>query len=343
MEDRSKLRFAPIIHFRNPRQWYRDPTRLYGEIIDGIVTAEELGYDAVYLTEHHFTADDWAPSPLKLLSAIAMRTKKIRLSTNVALLPFYHPVRLAEDGAVLDILSGSRYEFQFGLGYRPEEFGAYRMRMNERSRRADEMLEIIRRLWEGETVTFKGKYFFCENATLTPRPVQQPRPPMIIGGFAPNAIKRAARMADGLAGASPQGLKIYHDELRRLGKDPTQAKIVSGNPWLYVSNDPEKTWNEIAPYVMHAIDCYSEWMKSWNTPPLYPPVANKEELKKTGLLSVLTPDDAVKAVREQVEKLHITTYTFIGNEAACPYHIMREHYELFASKVIPRVRQTAAS
>jgi alkanesulfonate monooxygenase SsuD/methylene tetrahydromethanopterin reductase-like flavin-dependent oxidoreductase (luciferase family) len=343
MEDKAQLRFGTIIHFRNPHRWYRDPTELYGEIIDSLVMAEELGYDAVYLTEHHFTADDWAPSPLILLSAIAMRTKKIRLSTNVALLPFYHPVRLAEDGAVLDILSGGRYEFQFGLGYRPEEFGAYGMQMKERSRRADEMLEIIRRLWEGETVTFKGKYFSCENATLTPRPVQRPRPPMIIGGFAPNAIKRAARMADGLAGASPQGLKIYHEELRRLGKDPAKAKIVSGNPWLYVSNDPDKTWNEIAPYVMHAIDCYSEWMKTWNTPPLYPAVANKEELKKTGLLTVLTPDDAVKAVREQIENLHITTYTFVGNEAACPYHIMREHYELFAREVIPRVRQTQAS
>jgi hypothetical protein len=123
-----------------------------------------------------------------------------------------------------------------------------------------------------------------------------------------------------------------------LGKDPAQAKIVSGNPWLYVSNDPDKMWHELAPYVMHAIDCYAVWMKTWNTPPLYPPVANKEELKKTGLLTVLAPQDAVKAVRDQVENLHITTYTFLGNEAACPYHIMREHYELFASKVMPAFR-----
>jgi alkanesulfonate monooxygenase SsuD/methylene tetrahydromethanopterin reductase-like flavin-dependent oxidoreductase (luciferase family) len=338
MENNAKLRFAPIIHFRNPRRWYREPTRLYGEIIDSIVAAEALGYDAVYLTEHHFTEDDWAPSPLILLSAIAARTARIRLGTNVGLLPFYHPVRLAEDGAVLDILSGGRYEFQFGLGYRPEEFAAYGMEMKQRSRRADEMLEIIRRLWEGETVTFKGKYFSCENVRLTPRPVQQPRPPMIVGGFAPNAVKRAARMADGLAGASPASLKVYHDELRALGKDPAKAMIVSGNPWLYVSNDPERTWNEIAPYVMHAIDSYAVWMKTWNTPPLYPPVANKEELRKTGLLTVLTPPDAVKAIREQIEQLHITTYTFVGNEAACPDHIMREHYELLAAKVIPEFR-----
>src|SRR5271167_991830 len=214
MEAKPKLRFAPIIHFRNPRQWYREPTRLYGEIIDGIVAAEQLGYDVVYLTEHHFTADDWAPSPLILLSSIAARTTRIRLSTNVALLPFYHPVRLAEDGAVLDILSGGRYEFGFGLGYRPEEFMGYGMEMKQRSRRADEMLEIIRRLWDGETVTFKGKYFSCEKTKLTPRPVQQPRPPIYVGGFAPNAVKRAARMADGLLGGELDSIKIYLDELR---------------------------------------------------------------------------------------------------------------------------------
>jgi alkanesulfonate monooxygenase SsuD/methylene tetrahydromethanopterin reductase-like flavin-dependent oxidoreductase (luciferase family) len=338
MENEMKLKFAPVVHFRNPKQWYRDPTRLYHEIIDDIVMAEELGYDTVAITEHHFTDDDWAPSPLMLHSAIAMRTRRIRLTTYVGLLPFYHPVRLAEDGAVLDILSGGRYEFGFGLGYRPEEFMGYGMQMKERSRRADEMLEIIRRLWDGETVTFKGKYFSCEKAKLTPRPVQQPRPPIYVGGFAPNAVKRAARMADGLLGGELDSIRIYLDELRALGKDPAQAKIMCGNPWLYVSNDPDKTFDEIAPYVIHAIDCYSVWMLNWNTPPLYPPVRNKEELRATGLLQVMAPEEAVKEIRKFAQERQITTYVFIMNEAACPMRIMREHMELFASKVMPEFR-----
>ncbi len=339
MENQIKLKFGPIVHFRNPPQWRRDPTRLYHEVIDSIVMAEDLGYDSVFITEHHATGDeDWAPSPLMLLSAIAARTKKIRLSTCVGLLPFYHPVRLAEDGAVLDILSGGRYDFGFGLGYRPEEFMSYGMEMKQRSRRADEMLEIIRRLWEGDTVTFKGRYFQCEQARLTPRPVQQPRPPIYIGGFAPNAIKRAARMGDGLMGGGPAQVKIYHDELRALGKDPSKGAVISGNPWLYVSNDPDKTWHEIAPYVMHAIDCYADWMKTWNTPPLYPPVANKEELKKTGLLTVLTPERAVEEIRKTAQAVHSTTWTFLMNEAAAPPHVYREHMELFAAKVMPAFR-----
>jgi alkanesulfonate monooxygenase SsuD/methylene tetrahydromethanopterin reductase-like flavin-dependent oxidoreductase (luciferase family) len=333
-----KLKFAPVVHFRNPQKWRRDPTLLYHEIIDSIVMADELGYDAIYITEHHFTDDDWAPSPLMLLSAIAMRTRRIRLGTFVGLLPFYHPVRLAEDGAVLDILSGGRYEFGFGLGYRPEEFMGYGMEMKQRSRRADEMLEIIRRLWEGDTVTYKGKYFQCEKAKLTPRPVQQPRPPIYIGGFAPNAVRRAARMGDGLLSGEPESVRIYLEELQKLGKDPSTAILANGPAWQYVSNDPEKAWDEIAPYVIHAIECYSVWMLNWNTPPLYPPVSNKEELRKTGLLTVLTPDRAIQSIREYAQAMHTTTLTFIMNEAACPPGVMREHMELFAAKVMPAFR-----
>jgi alkanesulfonate monooxygenase SsuD/methylene tetrahydromethanopterin reductase-like flavin-dependent oxidoreductase (luciferase family) len=212
------------------------------------------------------------------------------------------------------------------------------MEMKSRSRRADEMLEIIRRLWEGDTVTFNGKYFQCEKTKLTPRPVQQPRPPMYIGGFAPNAVKRAARMGDGLLSGEPESVRIYLDELKKLGKDPSHAMLANGNPWQYVSNDPEKAWEAIAPYVIHAIECYSVWMLNWNTPPLYPPVSNKEELRKTGLLTVLTPEQAVKTITDYARAMHTTTLIFIMNEAACPPAVMREHMELFAAKVMPEFR-----
>ena len=334
-----KLQFAPNAHFRNPSRWNRESTKVFEEIIDHFVMAEELGYDMAYVTEHHMTEDEnWAGSPLMCLSAIAARTKRIRLSTNVGLLPFYHPVRLAEDGAVLDIISGGRYEFGFGLGYRPEEFNAYGMRMLQRNRRAEEMVEIIRRLWEGERVTFKGKYFQVENARVTPRPVQQPRPPMLIGAFAPGAVKRAARLSDGLLGATRQNVQIFLEEFRAAGKDPSKAIFSGGEPWLYVSNDPERKWDEIAPYVMHAMNRYADWMKTWNSPPPYPAVKSKEELEATGLLRVVTPDVAVKDIKARAEKNQLSIYTFIMNEAGCPMSIMREPLELFAKQVIPQFR-----
>ena len=103
-------------------------------------------------------------------------------------------------------------------------------------------------------------------------------------------------MGDGLLSGEPESVRIYLEELKKLGKDPSQAILANGNAWQYVSNDPEKAWDAIAPYVIHAIECYSVWMLNWNTPPLYPPVSNKEDLRKTGLLKVLTPEEAVKAI-----------------------------------------------
>jgi len=336
----GRIQFGLNLEFRNPQQFYRDPAKLYEDIIEHTVWAEGLGYDYIFLTEHHFTHDDWAPSPLMLLSAIAARTKRVRLSTSIMLLPFYHPVRLAEDGAVLDIISGGRYELAAGLGYRPEEFGGYGMQLLSRSRRADEMLEIIRRLWDGETVNFKGKFFQVDNVRLSPRPVQQPRPPIMVGGYAPNAVKRAARMGDGLVGVTPQTYEIYVEELRRLGKDPAKARVIGGGgAWVFCSNDPERMWNEMAPYCMHSANTYAKWMETWNTPPAYTAARDIEEFRNSRQLRIVSPEKMVEYVRKQVTLNHCDTWFFMGNEGGAPMSIMREHIELFATQVMPHFQQ----
>ena len=128
------------------------------ESLREIELSEQLGFDNVWLTEHHFADDGHAPSPLVQAGAIAVKTKKIRIGTGVLLLPLYHPVRVAEDCATIDILSGGRFELGVGVGYRVEEFAGLGIPREQRGGRANEGLAIIRRLWEGETVTFKGKY-----------------------------------------------------------------------------------------------------------------------------------------------------------------------------------------
>ncbi|MBI3801929.1 MAG: LLM class flavin-dependent oxidoreductase, partial [Deltaproteobacteria bacterium] len=112
-----KLSFGLWYAFRNPPQWRRSYQDIYAEIIDQIVWAEGIGYDDIWLTEHHFADDGHAPSPLPQAAAIAVKTKKIRIGTGVLLLPLYHPVRVAEDGATIDILSGGRFELGVGVGY----------------------------------------------------------------------------------------------------------------------------------------------------------------------------------------------------------------------------------
>jgi probable F420-dependent oxidoreductase len=337
-EDRPRLRFGLWYAFRNPQRWRRPYRDLYAEILEQIVWAEGIGYDDVWLTEHHFADDGHAPSPLVQAGAIAVKTKRIRIGTGVLLLPLYHPVRVAEDGAVVDILSGGRFELGVGIGYRVEEFAGLGIRREERGGRMDEGLEIIRRLWEGETVTFRGKYFQLENARLTPEPVQRPRPPIWVGGFSPVSVRRAARLGDGYIGTGDMKVLSdqYRAELRSLGKEQG-ARIAGGHFWLIVANDPERTRRAVAPHVLYQLQVYEEWLGKAGQA-LFPHLADEAALDASGILNVVTPEAAVRKIEEFVAEVPLERYYTWTLPPGFPAGAMQEHLELFATKVIPRFR-----
>lgn len=337
--DKRKLHFGLWYDFRNPAQWRRSDKEIYDAIIDQIAWAETIGYDDVWLTEHHFVDDGHAPSPLIQAAAIAMRTQRIRIGTSVLLLPLYHPVRVAEDGATIDLLSGGRFELGVGIGYRVEEFTGLGIARSERATRANEGLEIIRRLWEGETVTFRGKHFNIENARLTPRPLQQPRPPIWVGGFARASARRAARFGDGYIGTGDisEIYKMYVEELCAAGKDPAAGRLAGGFFWLVVSNDPDRTWHEIAPHVQFQINVYAEWLKKAGQE-LFPPMPNLEALKASGILQVLTPEAAVKLIADYAAAAPVERFYCWTIPPGYPVCKMDPYLELFATKVIPHFR-----
>lgn len=335
----SKLRFGLWYAFRNPLPWRRSYQDIYAEILEQITWAEGIGYDDVWLTEHHFTEDGHAPSPLPQAAAIAVKTKKIRIGTGVLLLPLYHPVRVAEDCATIDILSGGRFELGVGVGYRVEEFAGLGIPREQRNGRANEGLEIIRRLWEGETVTYKGKYFQIENARLTPEPVQKPRPPIWVGGFAGAAVKRAARLGDGYIGTGEMKAqyKVYVDELHALGKDASNPKLAGGHFWLIVADDPEKSWREIAPHVLYQINTYAEWLKKAGQD-LFPHLSDETALKASGILNIVTPETAVQMINDYIAEVPIQRFYTWTLPPGYPVKKMNEHLELFATKVMPYFR-----
>ena len=119
------------------------------------------------------------------------------IGTNVNLLPLHNPIELAEVGAFMDVMTGGKFLLGVGLGYRPEEYEMYRVPMSERVSRFDEGVEVIKRLWSEDKVTHQGRHWQFTNATIRPRPLQQPRPPIIIGAQVEAAIKRAATIGDG--------------------------------------------------------------------------------------------------------------------------------------------------
>src|ERR1700722_16177512 len=219
----KKLTFGYLYDFRNPQQWRRPWADLYAETLDFITWTESLGFDGAWVPEHHGADDGYAPSPLVALASIAARTKTIKLGSAVALAPLYHPVRFAEECAVLDILSNGRLEMAVAVGYRRREAEAYGVDFSSRGRRTDEFLEIVRRLWAGETFSYEGRHFTLKNASIVPTP-SRGRIPLFLGGFTEKALERTAKFGDGYFG-NLDVCDLYLEKLRACGKDPASARI----------------------------------------------------------------------------------------------------------------------
>ena len=157
--------------------------------------AEAAGFDSVWLGEHH-NNPILHPAPLIGLAAIASRTRRIQLGTGVLLLPLYHPLMVAEEGAMVDMISGGRLILGIGAGYAPEEFAAFGYSLKDRGSKLDESAALLHRLWTEEDVTHHGRHYRVDNVTVAPRPVQRPRPPIWFGAWAEPALRRAARLGD---------------------------------------------------------------------------------------------------------------------------------------------------
>jgi alkanesulfonate monooxygenase SsuD/methylene tetrahydromethanopterin reductase-like flavin-dependent oxidoreductase (luciferase family) len=329
------MRFGLTTDFRNPSNSGKTSATVYAETIELFAWAETLGFSAAYVFEHHFTGDDYMPSPMVAATAIAARTKRMRVGPDIAILPLYDPVRVAEDGAVLDVISNGRLDFGVGLGYRPQEYAGYGMDMSRKGSRANEALQIIRRLWQGETVTFRGRHFNLDGAKLSPRPVQQPNPPIWVGGFSRAAARRAARYGDGYIGPSNRAMHtMYLEELRSAGKDPSRARLMGGDLWLVVADDPDRTFAAYAPHLLYWFNSYSKWFEGTDTSP-WPHFENAEALRATGLVNIVTPDAAIKLITERITQAPIELYTMMLAPPGLSLDIVRPSIELFASKVLP--------
>ena len=157
--------------------------------------AEELGFDSVWMEEHHAVTDHYWPSPLTVLAGFATRTSRVLLGTDIAVAPFHHPVRLAEDVAMLDVMSNGRAVLGVAIGYKPDEFALYGADLAQRGARFEEQLAIVKGLWTEERFSFRGAYYTVDGR-LEPKPIAQPHPPLWIGGWGALTLRRAATLAD---------------------------------------------------------------------------------------------------------------------------------------------------
>jgi alkanesulfonate monooxygenase SsuD/methylene tetrahydromethanopterin reductase-like flavin-dependent oxidoreductase (luciferase family) len=329
------LRFGYLLDFRNPAAWPRRAEEIYAEALEFIGWSETIGFEIVWLPEHHCTHDGFLASPMMIGAAVAARTRKLRISTGVALAPLYHPLRLAEDMAVLDVLCAGRAELAIGVGYLKSEADAFGIDFKSRGRRTDEILDIVRRLWDGETVTFKGEFFNLDKARIWPLPVQKPHLPILIGGLSPPGIRRAARRGSGFIGAI-ENYPAYLEELNAAGKagDAARFDLVS-DMWLLVAEDPEEAFEETAPYYHYQINTYAKWHADtdWGMQPM-----DFETFKKSGAVRVLTPAAAIDFLRGRQAAAPTMESFCMTVPPGLPLPKFAKYAELFATKVIPAFR-----
>jgi probable F420-dependent oxidoreductase len=204
--------------------------RFYREALEEVVLGEELGFASVFMEEHHGIKDHYWPTPLLVLAGFATRTERVLLGTDVLILPFYHPSQVAEEAAMLDVISNGRLVLGVAIGYRPNEFALFEQPLERRGARFEEQLKILRRLWTEDGVDFEGRYYRLKDATIEPKPARPGGPPIWVGGWGPLGLKRAAQLADAwVPGPTARLEKLlsaretYETELRAVGKDPAAA------------------------------------------------------------------------------------------------------------------------
>ncbi len=244
---------------------YDDPHRTFVDSLQQIAVAEDLGYDSVLISEHHLVANGYFPAPFVTMSAIAMKTQRMRIGSGVLLLPLYDPLHVAEHGAVLDHVSGGRFTLGVGYGYRQEEFDAFGVSLDDRPSRMREGIEAIRALWTQPEANYRGEHFRYENVTLRPLPLQKPHPPIWMASKAPGAVAAAARLAEAWF-ADPitplsvlkDRLVVYRKALAKQGK-PTEGYEFPLMREVYCAETDEQAWEEARDGVLAAYREYLDW------------------------------------------------------------------------------------
>jgi alkanesulfonate monooxygenase SsuD/methylene tetrahydromethanopterin reductase-like flavin-dependent oxidoreductase (luciferase family) len=317
----------------------------FQEALEEATYGETLGFDSVWLEEHHSIRNHYWPAPLIALAGIATRTSRILLGTDVVVLPFYHPVRAAEDIALLDIMSAGRVIFGAAIGYRQPEFELYDVGLDDRGARYVEMLKIMRALWSEERVEYRGR-FFQVLGTIEPRPTRPP--PIWLGGWGPLSLKRAAELGDAWVPGPTASLeklleaqRQYRACLAAAGKD-TAATTTPLTREVVIAETSARAWELAERYMM--VNYRDEYGGGWNHPLIgaqdTTPVNQLEALGRDRFI-IGNPDECVAKIKRFVETFGVDHLICRLYFPGMPHeHIMRE-LKLLADEVFPAFRYIA--
>jgi alkanesulfonate monooxygenase SsuD/methylene tetrahydromethanopterin reductase-like flavin-dependent oxidoreductase (luciferase family) len=285
-----------------------DPVEMsarYRAFVDMAGYADEHGFNMLSLEEHHGAENGWSPSPLVMAGLVFGRTQNLAVSISALLVPLHDPLRIAEDIAVLDLASGGRLTVIAGIGYRPEEYAAHGKDWASRGALQDEAIDAMLRAWTGEPFEYRDT-----TVRVTPRPLTQPHPTLLLGGTSKVAARRAARFGLPFFPAAhlPDLEAYYYEQCAEHGTEGFCMMPGASTVMTHVADDPERAWSELGQYFFNEAFTYSAWQQPGQTSAVHSYAGDVDALRAEGIYEVVSPAELVERLRAQ------------GAAAACNLH-----------------------
>jgi natural product biosynthesis luciferase-like monooxygenase protein len=354
------LKFGMLHLLENPVG--KTEAQVVAEQLEILRAAEDYGFDSVWPAEHHFSEYGYCVSTALMLAALVPVTKRIRLGTGIVILPFHNPIRVAEEFALLDVMSGGRVDFGIGRGYQPHEFRGYGVDQTRSRGLFNESIEIILQAWTRERVNYEGVHFTIRDVPVRPKPLQKPHPPVWMAALTPPSFVQAGRMGFNLLCAPVFGfggqsaaeqLASYRQALRDAGHDPA-AKEIAALCMIYCADSTAAAQRDFGEPVIWYYRTFSKYIAP---PPgeapikTYEPYAGVrdlaasvtwEDLLQAGAVVCGDPDHCVKRIKELQEIFGFTTLLCWTRLGGFDHRKVLRSMELMQRHVIPRFKAGAA-
>ncbi len=266
----------------------------YQAMLEMAEFVDKHGFFMATFEEHHGADNAWSPTPLINAATVLARTTNLSASISALLLPLHDPIRVAEDIAVIDLMSGGRLTVILGLGYRPSEYQLMGKNWENRGKLMDESVQTLLNAWTGEPFEYRG-----EIHQITPSPVTKPHPFIMIGGTSKVAARRAAKFGLPLSPAAhlPELEAYYYEQCEIHGTQGFCAMPDQETQMTFVAEDPDKAWAELGQFFLNEASKYASWQTSDISSAVHSHATTPNELRKEGIYQVVTPSEAVQLER----------------------------------------------
>ena len=335
------IQFSLLNAVRNLPQAAYELKDVYADYISDGVLAEELGFTRSFYGEHHFRECQWTGSPILVATAVAARTESLRVGTAVTLLPFHHPIRVAEDVAIADIISAGRFDFGIGPGSQYEEFRTFGIDPKEMNGRMWESIDwILRAFSEEGAFSHKGKYYDIPDMSFTTKPVQEPLP-VWSSAMGPQNSKRAAERGFNFIGPGNFG---YDAQLETAGRNPADHRVASMQV-ICVAESTDRAWEIAGPGLEYFVNFY-QLRRNLQGEPADPAAGVTQEMIQNGnagfwSAAAGTPDDVIRALTPFVTGAlgRVTDLACAFRHPGMRTEETHRSMRLFAEHVMPALRE----